>query len=90
MYAISNEYMSDRDFEQYYSDLKELFASEGWKQLVADAEDEFAIYNSVDLIPANQSLEYNRGYIKALTWLMDRPVSLEYEAKQRATKTVWF
>lgn len=88
MYAISNDGMTDAEFEQYYADLKAMFNSEGWKQLTADAEDEFAVHNSVDLIPANQSLDFHRGYIKALTWLLDRPVSLENEAEERGSKTL--
>ena len=88
MYEISYSGMSDAEFEQYYSDLKEMFNSKGWKQLITDLNEVYGLHNSVDLIPANQTLEYHKGFIKALNWTLCTPDRLEDEAEKRGQKTL--
>jgi hypothetical protein len=82
-FEISHEGMSNKEFETYYSELKAVFRSPGWKHLVDDLEDDYKIMNSVDLIGDNHSLDYHKGYIQALTFVLDRPVRLEEESKGR-------
>ena len=82
-YEISHKAMSSKEFETFYTELKALFRSSGWDHLVQDLEDKYKIMNSVDLIGDNQSLDFHKGYIEGLTFVMARPVVLEEEAKER-------
>jgi hypothetical protein len=57
------------DLQKYYESRFDLFAQEGWLDLMEDVEVMLEAMNNVSTIADEKSLQFRKGEISILTWL---------------------
>jgi len=60
----------DQSLQKYYEDRFDLFAHPGWKDLMEDAELMLQAMNNISTIADEKSLQFRKGEISIMTWLM--------------------
>ena len=60
----------DKELQKYYEDRFSMMVTSGWKDLVEDAEGMLNEYNKVTNIGASTSVDFRKGQIDILTWLI--------------------
>jgi hypothetical protein len=58
------------ELQKYYEDRFDLFSRPGWLDLMEDVEDMLAAMNNVSTIADEKSLQFRKGEISILTWLI--------------------
>ena len=56
----------DRELQEYYEKLLDLFSSEGWKQYIEDISDNMEFLQDINTISDEKQLWFRRGQIEAL------------------------
>jgi hypothetical protein len=59
----------DQSLQKYYEDRFDLFARQGWLDLMEDVETMLDAMNNVSTIADEKSLQFRKGEISILTWL---------------------
>ena len=60
----------DLELQRYYEDRFDLFSTPGWIDLMDDAVKMFEALNNVSTIADEKSLQFRKGEISILTWLI--------------------
>lgn len=60
----------DKDLQQYYEDRFDMMATQGWKDLLADADKMSVSYNNLFEVNTVEELHFRRGQIDILLWLL--------------------
>ena len=58
------------ELQRYYEDRFDLFSTPGWIDLMDDANRMFEALNNVSTIADEKSLQFRKGEISILTWLI--------------------
>lgn len=58
------------ELQRYYEDRFDLFSTPGWIDLMDDANKMFEALNNVSTIADEKSLQFRKGEISILTWLI--------------------
>ena len=58
------------ELQRYYEDRFDLFSTPGWIDLMDDAAKMFEALNNVSTIADEKSLQFRKGEISILTWLI--------------------
>lgn len=58
------------ELQRYYEDRFDLFSTPGWIDLMDDANKMFDSLNNVSTIADEKSLQFRKGEISILTWLI--------------------
>ena len=58
--------MIDKDLELYYRNAADMFATDGWQQLMKDLADNANIINSVEYTKDNDDLNFRKGQLSVL------------------------
>jgi len=58
------------ELQRYYEDRFDLFSMPGWIDLMEDANKMFDALNNVSTIADEKSLQFRKGEISILTWLI--------------------
>jgi hypothetical protein len=58
------------ELQKYYEDRFDLFSTPGWIDLMDDANKMFDALNNVSTIADEKSLQFRKGEISILTWLI--------------------
>jgi len=58
------------ELQKYYEDRFDLFSTPGWIDLMDDAVKMFEALNNVSTIADEKSLQFRKGEISILTWLI--------------------
>jgi|TARA_R110002126_G_scaffold47255_1_gene132401 hypothetical protein len=58
------------ELQRYYEDRFDLFSTPGWIDLMDDANKMFDALNNVSTIADEKSLQFRKGEISILTWLI--------------------
>ncbi len=58
------------ELQKYYEDRFDLFSMPGWIELIEDANKMFEALNNVSTISDEKSLQFRKGEISILTWLI--------------------
>lgn len=58
------------DLQKYYENRWEMMATQGWQDLIEDAQKVFDQYNKVTSVDATHSVEFRKGQIDILAWLL--------------------
>ncbi|CAB5223107.1 hypothetical protein UFOVP376_51 [uncultured Caudovirales phage] len=58
------------ELQRYYEDRFDLFSTPGWIDLMDDAVKMFEALNNVSTIADEKSLQFRKGEISILTWLI--------------------
>lgn len=61
----------DKVLQKYYEDRFDMMSSQGWKDLVEDAEKLVDIYNNIQSIDSEKDLWYKKGQLDILNWLVE-------------------
>lgn len=56
----------DRDLQEYYENLLELFSTSGWKQFLEDIGDNLEILGDITTIPDEKQFWFRRGQVEAI------------------------
>lgn len=61
----------DRDTEQYYLNYFDLFNTEGWKQLIAELQQNATAINNIELLKDEADMFYRKGQLNMLANLLN-------------------
>lgn len=69
---MSDATLKDKDRQKYYDTMESLFGHPGWALLMEDASRIFALSSNIESVDAAHSVEYRRGEIGNLRWLLSQ------------------
>ena len=59
------------ELQKYYEDRFDLFSRQGWADLIEDVDNMLNALNNVSTIADEKSLQFRKGEISILTWLVN-------------------
>ena len=75
--------MIDPKLELYYRNMKDLFRSEGWKQLLDDLSSNAVMINSVELTKDVEDLHFRKGQLSIIANLLNLEAQLDTAEQQQ-------
>jgi hypothetical protein len=60
----------DKKLEKYYEARWDMFASQGWKDLMEDAKSMLDAYNRIDTAQTFEEFHMRKGQVDILNWLL--------------------
>jgi hypothetical protein len=79
--------MISKELELYYRNMYRMFASDGWKQLQEDLQNNATVINSVELTKDNDDLRFRKGQLSVIANLLNLEAQIEAaeaQAKEEA------
>ena len=75
----------DKELQDYYETLLDLFASKGWKQYIEDISDNMEILQDITTIPDEKQFWFRRGQIEAISRILsyESTIKNSYEDFER-------
>lgn len=61
----------DKVLQKYYEDRFNMMTTEGWKDLVADAQVMLDTYNTLESVSSEKDLWFKKGQLDILRWLVE-------------------
>ena len=77
--------MIDKDLELYYRNIRDMFGSPGWKQLMEDLKSNAMVINSVEAAKDNEDLYFRKGQLAVIANLLNLEAQID-EAEEEALK----
>jgi len=77
--------MISKELELYYRNMYRMFASDGWKQLQEDLQNNATVINSVELTKDNDDLRFRKGQLSVIANLLNLEAQIE-AAEAQATE----
>ena len=74
--------MISKELELYYRNMYRMFASDGWKQLQEDLQNNAAVINSVELTKDNDDLRFRKGQLAVIASLLNLEAQIEAAEEQ--------
>ena len=56
----------DRELQEYYENLLELFSTKGWKQFLEDIGDNLEVLGDISTIPDSTQFWFRKGQVEAV------------------------
>jgi hypothetical protein len=56
----------DRELQEYYENLLELFSTKGWKQFLEDIGDNLEVLGDISTIPDSNQFWFRKGQVEAV------------------------
>lgn len=75
--------MIDPKLEVYYRNMRDMFRSEGWKQLLEDLNSNAAIINSVELTKDVEDLRFRKGQLSIIANLLNLEAQIDTAEQQQ-------
>jgi hypothetical protein len=72
----------DKETEEYYSKYFDLFHTDGWKQLVAELQQNALIINSIENTKDQEDFFIRKGQLKVLAYLLNFQSNIETSFEQ--------
>jgi|TARA_R110002073_G_scaffold170809_2_gene327834 hypothetical protein len=69
--------MIDKELELYYRNMKRMFASDGWKQLMSDLTSNAININSVELTKDGEDLRFRKGQLSIIANLLNLEAQID-------------
>ena len=69
--------MIDPKLELYYRNMRDMFRSEGWKQLLEDLNSNAVLINSVELTKDVEDLHFRKGQLSIIANLLNLEAQLD-------------
>ena len=60
----------DQELQNYYEDRFDLFSRPGWRDLMEDIDTMLDAINNISTITDEKSLQFRKGELSILTWLI--------------------
>lgn len=75
--------MIDPKLELYYRNMKDLFRSEGWKQLLEDLNSNAVMINSVEVTKDLEDLHFRKGQLSVIANLLNLEAQIDTAEQQQ-------
>lgn len=72
----------DYELSKYYEEQFHMFSTEGWKELIIQAQGMYDAYNEVTVLDTAEDLFNTKGKLDILGWLLKWPDMVEAQYKQ--------
>jgi hypothetical protein len=72
----------EKNLQQHYERMFDMFASEGWKDLMEDVEKVYMANNNIFSIQNEQELHFKKGQLDVLQWFRSMKSSYEQTYEQ--------
>ena len=69
--------MIDKDLELYYRNIRNMFGSPGWKQLMEDLKSNAMVINSVEAAKDNEDLYFRKGQLAIIANLLNLEAQID-------------
>ena len=69
--------MIDKDLELYYRNIRDMFGSPGWKQLMEDLKSNAMVINSVEAAKDNEDLHFRKGQLSIIANLLNLEAQID-------------
>jgi len=69
--------MIDKDLELYYRNIRDMFGSPGWKQLMEDLKSNAMVINSVEAAKDNEDLYFRKGQLAIIANLLNLEAQID-------------
>jgi hypothetical protein len=73
----------DPKLELYYRNMKDLFRSEGWKQLLDDLSSNAVMINSVEVTKDLEDLHFRKGQLSVIANLLNLEAQIDTAEQQQ-------
>jgi len=73
----------DPKLELYYRNMKDLFRSEGWKQLLDDLSSNAVMINSVEVTKDLEDLHFRKGQLSVITNILNLEAQIDTAEQQQ-------
>lgn len=75
--------MIDPKLELYYRNMKDLFRSEGWKQLLDDLSSNAVMINSVEVTKDLEDLHFRKGQLSVIANMLNLEAQIDTAEQQQ-------
>ena len=75
--------MIDKELELYYRNIRDMFGTEGWKQLMEDLKSNAMVINSVEAAKDNEDLHFRKGQLSIIANLLNLEAQLDTAEQQQ-------
>ena len=69
--------MIDKDLELYYRNIRDMFGTDGWKQLMEDLNSNAMVINSVEAAKDNEDLYFRKGQLAVIANLLNLEAQID-------------
>ena len=69
--------MIDKELELYYRNFRNMFGSDGWKQLLVDLSNNAVMINSVELTKDGDDLRFRKGQLAVIANLLNLEAQID-------------
>ena len=69
--------MIDKDLELYYRNIRNMFGTDGWKQLLEDLKSNAMVINSVEAAKDNEDLHFRKGQLSIIANLLNLEAQID-------------
>ena len=69
--------MIDKDLELYYRNIRNMFGTDGWKQLMEDLKSNAMVINSVEAAKDNEDLHFRKGQLSIIANLLNLEAQID-------------
>ena len=69
--------MIDKDLELYYRNIRDMFGTDGWKQLMEDLKSNAMVINSVEAAKDNEDLYFRNGQLTIIANLLNLEAQID-------------
>ena len=69
--------MIDKDLELYYRNIRDMFGTDGWKQLMEDLKSNAMVINSVEAAKDNEDLYFRKGQLAIIANLLNLEAQID-------------
>tara|TARA_Y100000385_G_scaffold269082_1_gene306770 strand:+ start:1509 stop:1769 length:261 start_codon:yes stop_codon:yes gene_type:complete len=74
--------MKNKELEAYYNTYRDLFVTDGWKQLVTDLLQNANVINSVESTKDNEDLYFRKGQLAILAHVINLEAQIQAAEEQ--------
>ena len=69
--------MIDKELELYYRNIRDMFGTDGWKQLMEDLSSNAMVINSVEAAKDNEDLYFRKGQLAVIANLLNLEAQID-------------
>lgn len=78
----------DRATEQYYSDLQDMFMTDGWKELMKELSANALQINSVEATKDNDDMFFRKGQLNIISFLVNLESTIDHLQKEGSNEGI--
>jgi len=74
--------------EEYYNIMDDMFASDGWKQLMKELAENASNINSVEATKDENDLFFRKGQLNSLAFILNLESTLDHNRKEASNESL--